>query len=72
MNEVDRGIPFNTVKWITLVVIKGEAVEQAEKFKYLGVVFTSGGKCEEEIDWRIGAASGALCELARIIAIKQG
>ncbi|VDP02797.1 unnamed protein product [Soboliphyme baturini] len=38
--------------------ISGEIVEQVEKFKYLGIVLTSDGKLEEEIDRRIGAASG--------------
>ena len=31
-----------------------------EKFKYLGVLFTSEGRMEREIDWRIGAASAVL------------
>ncbi|VDP49333.1 unnamed protein product [Soboliphyme baturini] len=45
--------------------INGEAVEQVEKLKYLGMVFTSDGKLEEEMDRRIGIASGVLRELAR-------
>ncbi|VDP48679.1 unnamed protein product [Soboliphyme baturini] len=45
--------------------IKGETVEQLEKLKYLGVIFTSDGKFEEDIDWRIGVASGVLLELVR-------
>ncbi|VDP00690.1 unnamed protein product [Soboliphyme baturini] len=44
--------------------IKGEAMEQVEKFKYLGTVFTRDGKLDEEIDRRIGVASGVLSELA--------
>jgi len=34
-----------------------------EKFKYLGVVFTSGGRWSEEIDTRIGKANAVLREL---------
>ncbi|VDP39228.1 unnamed protein product, partial [Soboliphyme baturini] len=45
--------------------INGEAVEQVEKFEYLGTVFTSDGKLEEEIDGRVGVASDVLRELAR-------
>ncbi|VDP47374.1 unnamed protein product [Soboliphyme baturini] len=40
--------------------INGEAVEQVGKFKYLGTVFTSDGKLEEEIDRRIRVAGGVL------------
>ncbi|KAI3375017.1 hypothetical protein L3Q82_021062 [Scortum barcoo] len=34
---------------------------KVEEFKYLGVLFTSEGKMEREIDRRIGAASMQLC-----------
>ncbi|VDO81869.1 unnamed protein product, partial [Soboliphyme baturini] len=47
-----------------------EVVEQVKKFKYLEVVFTGGGKFEEEIDQRIGAGSGALREAVRIVVTK--
>ncbi|VDP42206.1 unnamed protein product [Soboliphyme baturini] len=47
--------------------INGEEVEQVEKFKYLGTVFTSDGKLEEEIDRRIEVASVVLSELARFM-----
>ncbi|KAI3361916.1 hypothetical protein L3Q82_012186 [Scortum barcoo] len=39
----------------------GEVLPQVEEFKYLGVLFTSEGKMEREIDRRIGAASMQLC-----------
>ncbi|VDP54571.1 unnamed protein product [Soboliphyme baturini] len=45
--------------------INGEAVVQVERFRYLGTVFTSGGKLEKKIDWRIGVTTGVLRELAR-------
>ncbi|VDP04527.1 unnamed protein product [Soboliphyme baturini] len=50
--------------------IKEEAVEQVEKFKYVGVVFISDGKFEEEIDWRMRVASGVLRESARKVVTK--
>ncbi|KAI3359348.1 hypothetical protein L3Q82_002626 [Scortum barcoo] len=37
--------------------VSGEVLPQVEEFKYLGVLFTSEGKMEREIDRRIGAAS---------------
>ncbi|KAI3353919.1 hypothetical protein L3Q82_005113 [Scortum barcoo] len=37
--------------------VGGEVLPQVEEFKYLGVLFTSEGKMECEIDRRIGAAS---------------
>ncbi|KAI3361614.1 hypothetical protein L3Q82_001931 [Scortum barcoo] len=37
--------------------VSGELLPQVEEFKYLGVLFTSEGKMEREIDRRIGAAS---------------
>ncbi|VDO94369.1 unnamed protein product [Soboliphyme baturini] len=50
--------------------INGATVEQVDKFKYLGIVFTSDGKLEVEIDGRIGVASGVLRKLARSIVTK--
>ncbi|VDO85022.1 unnamed protein product [Soboliphyme baturini] len=43
--------------------INGEGVEQVEKLKYLGTVFSSDGKLEEEIDRRNAVARGVLREL---------
>ncbi|KAI3366655.1 hypothetical protein L3Q82_009343 [Scortum barcoo] len=41
--------------------VSGEVLPQVEEFKYhLGVLFTSEGKMEREIDRRIGAASSAV------------
>ncbi|KAI3365904.1 hypothetical protein L3Q82_000734 [Scortum barcoo] len=37
--------------------VSGEVLPQVEEFKYLGVLFTSEGKMEREIDRRIGAAA---------------
>ncbi|TWW61062.1 TNF receptor-associated factor 2 [Takifugu flavidus] len=40
-----------------LLRVKEEILPQVEEFKYLGVLFTSKGRMEREIDRRIGAAS---------------
>ncbi|KAI3354838.1 hypothetical protein L3Q82_004643 [Scortum barcoo] len=43
----------------------GEVLPQVEEFKYLGVLFTSEGKMEREIDRRIGAASAVMRSVYR-------
>ncbi|KAI3365324.1 hypothetical protein L3Q82_010414, partial [Scortum barcoo] len=40
--------------------VSAEVLPQVEEFKYLGVLFTSEGKMEREIDRRIGAASAVM------------
>ncbi|KAI3358336.1 hypothetical protein L3Q82_014777 [Scortum barcoo] len=40
--------------------VGGEVLPQVEEFKYLGVLFTSEGKMEHEIDRQIGAASAVM------------
>ncbi|KAI3351334.1 hypothetical protein L3Q82_005878 [Scortum barcoo] len=40
--------------------VGGEVLPQVEEFKYLGVLFTSEGKMEHEIDRRIGAVSAVM------------
>ncbi|KAI3365261.1 hypothetical protein L3Q82_010354 [Scortum barcoo] len=45
----------------------GEVLPQVEEFKYLGVLFTSEGKMEREIDRRIGAASAVMRSVYRTV-----
>ena len=40
--------------------VNGATLKQVEKFKYLGVAFTSDGKQDEELDTRIGKASAVM------------
>ncbi|KAI3375579.1 hypothetical protein L3Q82_003713 [Scortum barcoo] len=50
-----RGPWFSTGKgWRALSWVGGEVLPQVEEFKYLGVLFTSEGKMEREIDRQIG------------------
>ncbi|KAI3370590.1 hypothetical protein L3Q82_007160 [Scortum barcoo] len=49
--------------------VGGEVLPQVEEFKYLGVLFTSEGKMEREIDRRIGAASAVI--MYRTIVVKK-
>ena len=48
-----------------------EALPQVEEFKYLGILFTSEGRREREIDRRIGAASAVLRTLNRSVVVKR-
>ncbi|TWW71551.1 hypothetical protein D4764_16G0000480 [Takifugu flavidus] len=56
---------LNRKKVECLLRVKEEILPQVEKFKYLGVLFTSEGKMEQEIDRRIGAASAVMTERTR-------
>ncbi len=45
--------------------VSGVSLAQVEKFKYLGVEFTSDGRWEREIDRRIGSAAAVARQLSR-------
>ena len=51
--------------------VGNEILPQVEEFKYLGVLFTSEGRMEREIDGRIGAASAVLRALRRSVVVKK-
>ncbi|KAF7644351.1 hypothetical protein LDENG_00223640 [Lucifuga dentata] len=51
--------------------VRGESLPQTEEFKYLGVLFMSGGKMEHKIDRRIGAASEVLRKLYWTVMVKR-
>ncbi|XP_049899777.1 uncharacterized protein LOC126389867 [Epinephelus moara] len=51
--------------------VKGEVLRQVEEFKYLGILFTSEGRMEREIDRRIGAASAVMQALIRSVVVKR-
>ncbi|KAI3366505.1 hypothetical protein L3Q82_000635 [Scortum barcoo] len=51
--------------------VGGEVLPQMEEFKYLGVLFTSEGKMEREIDRRIGAASTVMQSVYRTVVVKK-
>ena len=63
-------IPQLTQGKIKLVMIRFN-LSQVEEFKYLGVLFTSEGRMEREIDGRIGAASAVLWALHRPVVVKK-
>ncbi|KAI3353207.1 hypothetical protein L3Q82_019757 [Scortum barcoo] len=52
--------------------VGGEVLPQVEEFKYLGVLFTSEGKMEREIDRRIGAASAVVAKMRIGVPDRRG
>uniref|UniRef100_A0A8C6M4A0 Reverse transcriptase domain-containing protein n=1 Tax=Nothobranchius furzeri TaxID=105023 RepID=A0A8C6M4A0_NOTFU len=51
--------------------VGGEVLPQVEEFKYLGVLFTSEGRRDREIDRRIGSASAVMRTLSRSVVGKR-
>ena len=51
--------------------MNGVTLKQLEKFKYLGVAFTSDGRQDEELDTRIGKASAVMRALHYSVPIKR-
>ncbi|TWW78139.1 R2 Retrovirus-related Pol polyprotein from type I retrotransposable element [Takifugu flavidus] len=62
---------LNRKKVECLLRVKEEVLPQVEEFKYLGVLFTSEGRMEREIDRRIGAASAVMRTLHRSLVVKR-
>ncbi|TWW73530.1 hypothetical protein D4764_15G0009240 [Takifugu flavidus] len=56
---------LNRKKVECLLRVKEEILPQVEEFKYLGVLFTSEGRMEQEDDRRIGVASTVMRTLHR-------
>ena len=53
------------------LTVGGVSLPQVEEFKYLGVLFTSDGRGEREIDRRIGAAAAVRTSLYRSVVVKR-
>ncbi|KAK3513875.1 hypothetical protein QTP70_032883, partial [Hemibagrus guttatus] len=51
--------------------VGGEFLPQVEEFKYLGVLFTSEGRMDREIDRRIGAAAAVMPSMYRSVVVKK-
>ncbi|KAK3548428.1 hypothetical protein QTP70_012986 [Hemibagrus guttatus] len=51
--------------------VGGEVLPQVEEFKYLGVLFTSEGRMDHEIDTRIGAAAAVMWSMYRSVVVKK-
>jgi len=55
-----------------MLKVSNKTLQQVKTFKYLGVVFTSDGKQNTEIDTGNGKANAVLIELYRIYGYKIG
>ncbi|KAK3506344.1 hypothetical protein QTP70_005033 [Hemibagrus guttatus] len=51
--------------------VGGEVLPQVKEFKYLGVLFTSEGRMDHEIDRRIGAAGAVMRSMYRSVVVKK-
>ncbi|KAK3529874.1 hypothetical protein QTP86_007288 [Hemibagrus guttatus] len=51
--------------------VGGEFLPQVEEFKYLGVLFTSEGRMDREIDRRIGAAAAVMRSMYWSVVVKE-
>ncbi|KAK3558236.1 hypothetical protein QTP86_013969 [Hemibagrus guttatus] len=51
--------------------VGGEVLPQVEEFKYLGVLFTSEGRMDHEIDRRIGAAAAVMRSMYWSVVVKK-
>ncbi|KAK3524537.1 hypothetical protein QTP70_029847, partial [Hemibagrus guttatus] len=51
--------------------VGGEVLPQVEQFKYFGVLFTSEGRMDREIDRRIGAAAAVMWSMYRSVVVKK-
>ncbi|KAK0144934.1 hypothetical protein N1851_016177 [Merluccius polli] len=65
------GMRISTSKVECTLRVGDEILPQVEEFKYLGVMFTSEGRMEREIDRRIGAASAVMRTLHRSVVVKR-
>ncbi|KAK3556482.1 hypothetical protein QTP70_008321 [Hemibagrus guttatus] len=51
--------------------VGGEVLPQVEEFKNLGVLFTSEGRMDREIDRQIGAAAAVMRSMYRSVVVKK-
>ncbi|KAL1274593.1 hypothetical protein QQF64_027407 [Cirrhinus molitorella] len=56
---------------VCLLRVGGECLPQVDEFKYLGVLFTSEGRMEHEIDRWIGAAATAMWSMYQSVVVKE-
>ena len=54
-----------------VLLVNGARLKQVEKFKYLGIAFTSDGRQDEELDTRIGKASAVMRALHYSVIMKR-
>ncbi|KAK3551056.1 hypothetical protein QTP70_011498 [Hemibagrus guttatus] len=62
---------LNRKKVACTLQVGGEVLHQVEEFKYLGVLFTSEGRMDREIDRRIGAAAAVMRSMYQSVVVKK-
>ncbi|KAK3565649.1 hypothetical protein QTP86_013330 [Hemibagrus guttatus] len=62
---------LNRKKVACTLQVGGEVLPQVEEFKYLGVLFTSEGRMDHEIDRWIGAAAAVMRSMYRSVVVKK-
>ncbi|KAK3538143.1 hypothetical protein QTP70_032395 [Hemibagrus guttatus] len=62
---------LNRKKVACTLQVGGALLSQVEEFKYLGVLFTSEGRMDHEIDRRIGAAAAVMRSMYRSVVVKK-
>ncbi|CAM1314045.1 Uncharacterised protein r2_g2460 [Pycnogonum litorale] len=77
----DAGMKISVAKTETLLLsrrpgqctlhVSGVPLKRVEKFKYLGVVFTSDGRQDIELDTRIAAAGAVMRQLQRSVLLRR-
>ena len=78
---LDAGIKISTAKTEIVCLSRhpvqcsfqtnGVTVKQTEKFKYIGVTFSSDGRQDNELDTRIGKASAVMRQLYQSVVLKR-
>jgi len=71
IRTTERGVRLSRNSRQCTLQVSGNTLQQVEKFKYLGVAFTSDGRQNKELDTRIGKANAVLRELYRAVVAKR-
>ncbi|KAK3529557.1 hypothetical protein QTP70_031980, partial [Hemibagrus guttatus] len=66
-----KAMVLNRKKVACTLQVGKEVLPQVEEFKYLGVLFTSEGRLDREIDRRIGAAAAVMRSMYRSVVVKE-
>ncbi|KAK3528884.1 hypothetical protein QTP70_012076 [Hemibagrus guttatus] len=69
--RVSTSMVLDQKKVACTLQVGGEVLPQVEEFKYLGVLFTSEGRMDREIDRRIGAAAAVMRSMYRSVVVKK-
>ena len=49
------------------IMIHGSSLEQVNSFIYLGSMFTSDGRCGQDVQWKIGISRSAFASLEKVL-----